>query len=60
MPADSFFIGTAAIDASGRIIYNSASGALLYDVDGSGAGAASQVATLSAGLSLTNGDFLIL
>jgi Ca2+-binding RTX toxin-like protein len=54
-----FVIGTAALDAGDRIIYNSATGAVYYDSDGTGAAAQIQFATLSAGLALTNFDFLV-
>ncbi len=40
-------------------IYNSATGALFYDSNGSAAGGAVQFATLSKGLGMTNADFLI-
>lgn len=53
-----FAIG-AATDESDRIIYDSATGALYYDADGTGAAAAVQFATLSTGLVLTNDDFFI-
>jgi Ca2+-binding RTX toxin-like protein len=59
LAADAFFIGSAAHDASDRIIYNSASGALSFDADGNGAGAAIRFATLSTGLALTNADFFV-
>jgi serralysin len=59
LAADAFFIGPAAQDAQDRLIYNSATGALLYDADGIGGGAAVQFATLGTGLMLTNNDFLI-
>ncbi len=52
-------IGAAAADADDYLIYNSGTGALLYDADGSGAGAAVQFATLSTGLALTTADFLV-
>lgn len=54
-------IGTGAEDANDRILYNSANGALLYDADGSKAGgaAATQFATLSGHLTLTNADFKV-
>jgi Ca2+-binding RTX toxin-like protein len=54
-----FRIGTAAGDANDRVIYNSATGALFFDSDGTGATAQIQFAALSTGLALTNADFLI-
>ncbi len=59
LSAAAFNIGAAASDATDRIIYNSATGALLFDSDGTGASAAIQFATLSTGLALTNADFLV-
>ena len=40
------------------MIYNSSNGSLYYDGDGSGAGAAVEVANFSPGLALTTSDFL--
>jgi serralysin len=60
LAADAFFSGAAAHDPTDRIIYNSASGALRYDADGTGAAAATQFATLSAGLALTNAQFAVI
>jgi Ca2+-binding RTX toxin-like protein len=59
LAAAAFRIGAAAADASDRIIYNSANGALFYDADGNGAGVAIQFALLPVGLAMTNADFLI-
>jgi Ca2+-binding RTX toxin-like protein len=57
--AGTLVIGSAALDADDYLIYNSATGALLYDADGNGAGAAVQFATLSTGLGLTVADFIV-
>jgi serralysin len=54
-----FRTGAAASDASDRIIYNSATGALFYDADGTGAAAAVQFARISTGVDLTNEYFRI-
>jgi Ca2+-binding RTX toxin-like protein len=54
-----FVIGAAAQDAGDRIIYSSATGEVYYDSDGTGPAAQIQFATLSAGLALTNFDFLV-
>ena len=59
LDADAFHVGAAAADAEDRIIYNSSTGALYFDADGTGAGAAIQFATLSAGLALTSSDFIV-
>lgn len=59
LPADAFVIGSAAADASDRILYDSASGALFFDEDGSGSGGAVQFAALTPGLALSAADFLI-
>jgi Ca2+-binding RTX toxin-like protein len=59
LAAGQFVTGTAAQDAQDRIIYNSATGALVYDSDGTGAVAAIQFAEVTPGLALTNLDFLV-
>ena len=51
--------GAVALDANDNIIYNSVAGALFYDADGSGGGAAVRFAVLAPGLALTNADFFI-
>jgi len=60
LAAASFYVGARAHDASDRIIYNAANGALLYDADGKGGTAGIQFATLSADLKLTRNDFIVI
>jgi len=57
--AANLVIGTKALDAADRLIYDKTSGNLFYDADGSGKGAAILFAHLSPNLSLTASDFLI-
>ncbi|MBD2167309.1 hypothetical protein H6G04_23240 [Calothrix membranacea FACHB-236] len=57
---DQFVIGTAAGDASDRFIYNSANGDLLFDIDGTGALAATQIAVLSSKPSLAYSDIVVI
>jgi Ca2+-binding RTX toxin-like protein len=57
LPAKQFTIGTGATTSSHRFIYNNTDGALFFDVDGKGATAQVQFATLSTGLPMTNTDF---
>jgi serralysin len=61
LAASAFTTGTAATTADHRIVHNVTTGALLYDADGSGAGAAVQFATLT-GVSGTviHTEFLII
>jgi Ca2+-binding RTX toxin-like protein len=55
-----FFIGTAATATVHRFIYNSANGALWFDVDGNGSSFAQvQIATLNAGLALSYQDIFV-
>ncbi len=49
----------AATTAAHRIIYETDTGILRYDADGSTGSAGIQFATLAAGLALTNADFLV-
>jgi microcystin-dependent protein len=48
-----------ALDASDRIIYETDTGRLIYDANGSTGGGRYLVATLDAGLAITNADFYI-
>jgi uncharacterized delta-60 repeat protein len=52
-------LGTAARDSNDFLIYNRGNGALLYDADGNGSGAAIQVAVIGTNLTLTSADFVI-
>ena len=49
LAANQFVIGTAAQDANDRIIYNSNTGELFYDSDGTGGTAAVQFAEVRRG-----------
>lgn len=51
--------GGTAVDANDYIIYETDTGRLLYDADGSGAGAAIQFATLVSTPTLTIGDLFV-
>jgi Ca2+-binding RTX toxin-like protein len=55
-----FRIGSQALDANDLVIYNKATGALLYDADGNSAGAAVQIATIGVGLNMTNADITVI
>jgi Ca2+-binding RTX toxin-like protein len=59
LAAGAFRAGTAAGDASDRIVYHAATGRVWYDADGSGAGTAVLVATVTGGLALSAGEFVI-
>jgi Ca2+-binding RTX toxin-like protein len=48
------------VDANDYIQYNAATGALYYDADGSGAGAAIQFATLIGAPAITAADFMVI
>jgi Ca2+-binding RTX toxin-like protein len=52
-------LGARALDASDRFIYNSNTGALLFDVDGIGAIAPVALATLDPRLALTRADIFV-
>ncbi len=59
LAATAFHIGSAALDAADRIIYDSGTGKLFYDEDGAGGVAAVQFAKLRPGLDLTAEDFFV-
>lgn len=52
-------LGTAAADASDRIVYDQASGRIFYDRDGIGGAEEVLFATVNAGTPLTYADFVI-
>jgi Ca2+-binding RTX toxin-like protein len=58
--ASEFRVGASALDSTDRIIYNSQTGALLYDSDGIGAAAAVQFASVNTGLGITASDFFVM
>lgn len=60
LKAAAFRKGAKALDASDRIIYDKATGALYYDPDGTGKAAQVQFAQLKANLALTYKDFAII
>jgi len=62
LAADQFKIfgnGAAVEDSNDHILYNSTSGGLFYDSDGSGKAAVVLVALLGKGLAMTSADFLV-
>ncbi|MCU0532325.1 MAG: hypothetical protein MUD14_00235 [Hydrococcus sp. Prado102] len=55
-----FRLGTAALDANDRFIYNRTSGGLFFDADGSGtAFARVAIVTLTPGVALTSADIFV-
>lgn len=60
LAASQFKIGTSALDANDFIIYNSATGVLLYDADGNGTAAAVPISTVGSGLAMTNADIVVI
>ena len=60
MKASAFWTGTAAQDTNDRIIYNKATGSVLYDPDGTGSRSAVEFAKIDANLKLTYKDFYIM
>jgi Ca2+-binding RTX toxin-like protein len=60
LSASAFFQGAAAHDADDRVIYNSGTGNLFYDADGTGATAAVQFAHLNGTPAISNTNFNVI
>ncbi|WP_052002850.1 CAP domain-containing protein [Microvirga sp. BSC39] len=60
LSSTAFYKGAAAHIASDRIIYDSATGALFYDSDGTGSAVAIKFAQLGTGLAISNADFVVI
>jgi Ca2+-binding RTX toxin-like protein len=60
LAAGSFVNGPTALDADDRILYNSATGALFFDRDGTGAIAPVQFAVIDNHAALTAADFVVI
>jgi Ca2+-binding RTX toxin-like protein len=60
LKAKAFWKGSAAHDASDRILYDPHTGILSYDRDGTGAAAAVEIATLAQNLKITAKDFFVI
>ena len=54
-----FVAGTRAVDDSDHIIYDRATGDLLFDADGAGGAAALKFAAVDRGISLSADDFIV-
>lgn len=59
LAAGQFRLGAKALDANDHIIYNSATGALIYDANGNGTGGAIQIAIIGTGLALTHAEIVV-
>lgn len=60
LSASAFYVGTAAASVDHHLIYNPATGALLYDADGKGGAAQIQIAILSGLPALAAGDIWLI
>ncbi|MBQ0821674.1 polysaccharide lyase family 7 protein [Microvirga sp. HBU67558] len=60
LASSSFVIGTKALDASDRIIYDDKTGALSYDADGTGSTAAVKFAVIENLAKLSAADFTVI
>jgi Ca2+-binding RTX toxin-like protein len=59
LSASAFTIGASATTADHRILYDATTGNLAYDIDGTGAAAATVFANIGTGLAMTAGEFLV-
>lgn len=59
LAADAFVLGTTATGAEDRVLYDTATGTLRYDIDGVGGAAAVVILTLVAGTVITADNFLL-
>ena len=61
LAADKFkALGSGSVDSNDRILYDSNTGKIFYDADGSGAGARVLFATVAVGTALTATDFYVI
>ena len=61
LSSDAFFLDSAAVDANDRFGYNSSTGEVFFDADGSGAGGAEVLATLeNIPTGFSNSDIVLL
>ncbi len=60
LAADQFRVGAKALDTNDFIVYNDVTGVLLYDANGSDAGAVKQIAIVGVGLNMTNTDIVVI
>jgi len=58
--SNEFVVGTSAVGTNAQIVYNQSTGQIFYDADGTNAGAAQLVATITAGTVLGFNDFAVI
>jgi len=59
LDASTFVLGTAALDAGDRLVYDSSTGDLFYDADGNGSGSSVLVASFGAGTIVAASDIFV-